>query len=195
MPSVFLLRRSPVEMTRFLQKEHPYGLRIAVACCIPAVLALLGFNGPREPVTPATSQSMVQTEEPRPQALQPDLLEGAWTVVWGTSPTDKHRSTFRIVSAGQQLSAVTAADMNDFFPLQGSRRTIPVHVDGMSVSFVGGSAGTVRGDYVGGVLRGTTDRGAQWIAVRSPREVPEHRHRSHSSDRTIPSVETHNQNR
>ena len=182
-------------MTRFLQKKHPYGLRIAVACCIPAVVALLGFDEPREPVAPATSQSLVQAEEPRPQVLQPDLLEGAWTVVWGTSPTDKHRSTFRIVSAGQQLSVVTAADMNDFLPLQGSRRTIPVHVDGMSVSFVGGSAGTVRGDYVGGVLRGTTDRGAQWIAVRSPREVHEHRHRSRSADHTTPSVEIRDQNR
>jgi hypothetical protein len=182
-------------MTRFLQKEHPYGLRIAVACCIPAVVALLGFNGPHEPVAPATSQSMVQPEEAKAQVLQPDLLEGAWTVVWGTSPTDKHRSTFRIVSAGQQLSAVTAADMNDFLPLQGSRRTVPVRVDGMSVSFVGGSAGTVRGDYVGGVLRGTTDRGAQWIAVRSPHEVREHHHRSHSADHTTTSVETRDQNR
>lgn len=166
-----------------------------MACCIPAVVALLGFNEPREFVAPATSQSTVQPEEPRQQMLQPDLLEGAWTVVWGTSPTDKHRSTFRIVSAGQQLSAVTAADMNDFLPLQGSRRTIPVHVEGMSVSFVGGSAGTVKGDYVGGVLRGTTDRGAQWIAVRSPREAHEHRHRSRAADHTTPSVDTRDQSR
>ena len=166
-----------------------------MACCIPAAFALLGFNGPREPGAPTMPQSMVQPEESRPQVLQPDLLEGAWTVVWGTSPTDKHRSTFRIVSAGQQLSLVTAADMNDFLPLQGSRRTIPVHVEGMSVSFVGGSAGTVKGDYVGGVLRGTTDRGAQWIAVRSPREVHEHRHRSRSADHTTPSVEIRDQNR
>ncbi|WP_263419734.1 hypothetical protein [Terriglobus albidus] len=182
-------------MTRFIQKEHPYGLRVAVACCIPAVVALLGFSGPHEPVAPATTQSIVQSEESRPQVLQPDLLEGAWTVVWGTSPADKHRSTFRIVSAGQQLSVVTAADMNDFLPLQGSRRTISVHVDGMSVSFVGGSAGTVKGDYVGGVLRGTTDRGAQWIAVRSPREVQEHHHKSRIPDHLTPSLETRDQNR